>query len=662
MSKMRKNNKTNKIRRKTAAVILAALLLTGLTGGMAVQANEAEKSEKKIDVMFTHDTHSRLDSYMAVVDGKELMTGGFARIQTLMKEQKAQNPDTLVLDAGDFSMGSLVQTVFASEAPELRMLGALGYDVSTLGNHEFDYRSAGLADMLKAAAGSGDRLPAMVLSNVDWEAMEEAGLTEAQQLLRDSFQEYGIKDYVVLNKGDVDIAVFGIFGEDALACAPTCVLKFKDPVSAAKETVAEIKAKEDVDMIVCVSHSGTSADKDKSEDEKIAKAAPDIDLIISGHTHTELGGPIQHGNTYIVSCGEYGRKVGAFSMRQEAGGRWHIEDYRLITVDENIEADREAQEKINGFMENVDSTYLSRFGYTKDQTLAENNVEFCSEEDLENLHQELNLGNIMADAYVYAVEQKSDLAGETVDIAVVPSGTVRDTYGKGAVTVEDVFHSFSLGIGADGVPGYPLVSAYLSGKELKNLAEIDASVSDYMTVARLYTSGMHFTYNPHRLILNKVTDCYLTDKEGNRREIEDDKLYRIVTDLYSGQMLGAVTDMSFGLLSIVPKNADGTPIEDLESAIIMTEGRELKGWEAIAAYMESFEDTDGNGIANVPEYYAAEQGRKVVDDSKNIISLIKNPNRFAAMIAGAVVCVILMAVGGVLLVRKLFKVVSGRRK
>ena len=72
-----------------------------------------------------------------------------------------------------------------------------------------------------------------------------------------------------------------------------------------------------------------------------------------------------------------------------------------------------------------------------------------------------------------------------VDVAVVPSGTVRDTYAKGDITVEQVFNSFSLGIGADGVPGYPLISVYLTGKELKTAAEIDASVSDFMTTARL---------------------------------------------------------------------------------------------------------------------------------------------------------------------------------
>ena len=140
--------------------------------------------------------------------------GGFARINTLIQEQKAKNPDTLVIDGGDFSMGTLIQTVFETQAAEIRMLGYMGCDVTTLGNHEFDYRSKGLANMLNSAAESGDDLPAMVVCNVDWESMEAAGLSEGQQLIRDAFDEYGVSDYVVLEKGDTDIAVVGVFGKE----------------------------------------------------------------------------------------------------------------------------------------------------------------------------------------------------------------------------------------------------------------------------------------------------------------------------------------------------------------------------------------------------------------------------------------------------------------
>lgn len=641
--------------------LLAAALVVPLFAGGAQTAAATEAAGKTLDVVFTHDTHSHLNSFSTVIDGESTEVGGFARIKTVIDEQKAENPDTLVVDGGDFSMGTLVQTVYEDEAAELRMLGAIGCEVTTFGNHEFDYRSSGLAQMLKSAAESGDVLPELVVCNVDWDAMEAAGLNDGQQQIQSGFEEYGVKDYVVLQKGDINVAVTGVFGVEALACAPTCELLFRDPVEAVRETVAEIKANEDVDMIVCVSHSGTWEDESKSEDEILAKSVPDLDLIISGHTHTELAEPIVHGDTYIVSTGEYGKKIGKLSMTQKSDGRWEMTDYKLVPILSTITADGATQEKIDGFMEAVDTGYLADFGYTKDEVLATNNVQFSTLHDLEYEHTEHNLGDLMSDAYVYAVENSDDFDGVPVDVAVVPSGTVRDTYTAGNITVEQVFNSFSLGIGPDGVPGYPLISVYLTGKELRTAAEIDASVSDYMTTARLYMSGLHFTYNPNRMILNKVTDIYLTDENGSRVELEDDKLYRVVADLYSGQMLSAVTDMSHGLLSLVPKYADGTPIEDFEDVIVMEGDRELKAWDSIARYMQSFEDTDGDGIANVPSYYSQMHDRKVVDESRSLGDLVKSPNKYAAMIIAVILIVIILVVLLIVLVVKLIKRIRRRK-
>ena len=640
------------LRKSILSVVLTIAMLMPLAQAVTVKAAD---DTKQIDVLFTHDTHSHLDSFSTIVNGEQKEVGGFAKIKTLINEKKKEDPDTLILDGGDFSMGTLIQTVYDTEAAELRMLGYLGYDVTTFGNHEFDYRSQGLANMLKAAKSSGETLPEIVVCNVDWDSMEKAGLNDGQKQIQSAFETYGVKDYVMVQKGDVKIAVVGVFGKDALECAPTCELSFKDPVEAVKKTVEEIKKNEEADMIACVSHGGTWEDESKSEDELLAKAVPDLDLIISGHTHSELQEAIQRGNTYIVSCGEYGRNLGSLSMTQNSDGRWDLSSYELIPVSEDVKADKATQERIDALMDTVDTNYLADFGYTRKEVLAQNDVEFNSLEEMGTEHKELNLGDIMADAYVYAVENSEYYDGDPVDVAVVPSGTVRDTYTKGDITVEDVFNSFSLGIGKDGVAGYPLINAYLTGKELKLVAEVDASISDFMTTARLYCSGLNFTYNPHRMILNKVADCYLTRADGERTEIEDDKLYHVVTDLYTGQMLGSVMKMSYGLLSLEPKDKDGNPIENLEDHAVMEGNKELKAWDAIARYMQSFDDADGDGIANVSEYYATTHDRKVVDDSKNILDLVKKPNKFTAIIVCIGLIIIIIIVLIINLIRRIVR-------
>jgi 2',3'-cyclic-nucleotide 2'-phosphodiesterase (5'-nucleotidase family) len=368
---------------------------------------------------------------------------------------------------------------------------------------------------------------------------------------------------------------------------------------------------------------------------------------------------MKHGNTYIVSAGEYGKYLGNLSMTQKADGRWELDHYELITVSEDIEKDEETQKKIDELMAMVDSKYLEQFGYTKDTVLCTSDIDFAPQSDTSQTHTEVNLGSIIADAYTYAAEQV--LGENTVAMSVLPSGTIRDSYTKGEITVEEVFNSYSLGIGPDEIPGYPLIGVYLTGEELRIAAEIDASISDLLTEARLYSDGLYWSYNPNRMILNKVTDVFFVNNQEERVEIDDDQLYLVIADIYSGEMLGGVTDLSMGLLSVVPKFADGTPIENFEDAIIRNGEQELKAWAAIAQYMSSFEDTDGDGIPNVPAKYSTVEGRKNVEDSKNIIDLLKNPNKFFFMIIGVVLLLLAIIAAIVVLIVKVVKKLKKRK-
>lgn len=160
--------------KKLFAMTVAVLLLFSVLLGIPAAYGQAPETGKTLDILFSHDTHSHLNTFTTVVEDEEAEIGGFARANTLIKAQRAKDPDTLVIDGGDFSMGTLIQTVFETQAAELRMLGYMGYDVTTFGNHEFDYRSKGLANMLTSARTSGDAVPSIVVCNVDWDAMEAA--------------------------------------------------------------------------------------------------------------------------------------------------------------------------------------------------------------------------------------------------------------------------------------------------------------------------------------------------------------------------------------------------------------------------------------------------------------------------------------------------------
>ena len=591
-----------------------------------------ENNEKEIDIVFTHDLHSHLDSFTTKLNGRQQKVGGFSRIATIIQEKKRENPATIAVDAGDFSMGTLYQTIYETQASELRMLGKIEVDVTTLGNHETDYWNEGLANMLRAAKDSGDPLPQFVLSNINLDDPKEEEL-----VVKEAMESYGVKSYTVLEKNGIKIGVFGILGKTAIEYSPMAALTFSNQVESAKKAVKALK-EEGVDIIICLSHSGTDVEPKKSEDEILAKEVPDIDVIISGHTHTTLKQPIIVGNTIIGSTGEYGIHVGSMKLVKQNDGNWELEQYELIPVTSDIEERKEIKEVLQRFHKTIEQEYLVHYGYKMGQVLAENEVEFTDISEIGKKHQEENLGNFITDAYIDTIKKEEGEKYQPIAAAIVPAGVIRETLPIGKITTEEAFMVMSLGIGKDKISGYPLISIYLTGKELKTAAEIDASISPMMNVAQLYTSGLHFTFNPNRLLFNRVTDVSLWDEQTKEQQLLDDnRLYRVVGDLYTGQMLGAVEGKSFGMLSIVPKDKDGQPIENLEDYIVYrNNGAELKAWTCIADYLQGAEEKTENGIAKVSKDYAKFQGRKIVDDSHDMKSLICKPNKFTWIAIGMI--------------------------
>ena len=606
------------------------MLLTGAV--MPILAADADTDT--VTVLFTHDMHSHL---LPATDESGTSYGGFARLKTAIDEQKAEHPDALVADGGDFSMGTLFQTVYSQNAAELRMMGMMGYDVTTFGNHEFDYRADGLASMLNAAKESGEDLPEIVSANYRVPVSGEEKYDQSSEKLAAALENYGVKDYTVIQKGGINYAVFGIMGIDADECAPMSGMILEDMTETAKRVVAEIeKNVPEPKITICLSHAGTNSNPKKSEDEMLAKEVDGIDLIISGHTHTTLSKAIEVNGTYIVSAGEYSKNLGVITLKKAEDG-YALKSYELVKIDSGIAEDTQVNEKISEFKDVVAENYLAQFGgLTFDSVLATNTVDFESISEL-NEHKEANLGNLISDAYKWAAENAEGGNGTPVDFALTANGVIRESFAKGEITTENVFNALSLGIGADKVAGYPLVSVWITGEDLKNAFEVDASVTAIMPAAQLYFSGMTFTYNPNRMIFNKVTDCGQVLDDGSIAGIEDEKLYRVVTGLYCAQMLGAVNEKSFGILNITPRDSEGNVIEDVEKYIIHdSEGNEIKEWYALASYLDMLE--------TVPEEYGTPMGRKIADKSLNPIDLVKGANWITLTVIAVIAVIIAVIV------------------
>ena len=618
-------------------VVLLALALSLSVSQVWAAEGTAEGTAEEITILYTHDMHS---SFLPKQGENGHSRGGYARLKTLIDGQRQEHPNALVLDGGDFSMGSLFQTAYSTSALELRAMGQMGYDATTFGNHEFDYRASGLAEMLYAAVDSGDPLPALLDANY----LPPQGDDKTW----DALYTYGVQDYMLLERGGVHYVIFGLTGFDSDECAPMSGMVLADPAETAQRVVNEATQKcrdayGEEPVVICLSHSGT--ENGKGEDYELAKKVDGIDVIISGHSHTTLEQPIEVNGTYIVSAGENGENLGVLTLEKTTDGVALVDD-RLLAVDESVPEDPEMAAWIQQAKGQVEQDYLAKFGMEFDQVLVNNPYAFDTVDQVYATQHESTLGNLLSDAYYWAGNQASQ---DPVDVALTASGVIRDTFPKGQITVSQVFNAASLGIGADGVPGYPLISVYLTGKDLKNALEVDASVPPLMSAAQLFYSGVSYSFNTNRMIFDKVDNAQLVREGGAAEPIVDDQLYHVVTGLYIGQMLGAVEDTSFGILTVTPRDAQGNPIDmsRLEDYILHDDqGNEVKEWYAIATYLQSMG-------GEMDPRYGQTDGRKYVYASWNPVSLLKNAGlpTLVAILALMIVVVLLVAV--VLLVRKL---------
>ena len=607
----------------TIIMFLAILLL--FSGVFAAQ--------KEITILHTNDLHSHVLGFSPSIDyrpdiiGGDATKGGWARVATVLKHEKEKrNHPVIVLDAGDFLMGSLFHMLAREEAMELRLMKEMGYDAVTLGNHEFDLKPRGLARILSAAAAKAG-MPTMVFSNALFSKESDRDDT-----LEAIFSQGIVKPYVVLQKDGMKIGVFGLLGKDAAEKSPfASPLKFGDPVENSREMVRILREKEKVDMVICLSHSGLGEGKSEAEDKTLAQKVQGIDIIVGGHSHTRLEKPLAINSTLILQASAYGKCVGILDLVWE-NGKAGVKDYRLVDIDSSVPGDEDLQVKINAFMATIDKEVLRGVNLSSGKILAHTAFDLTIAED------ESNLGNLISDALRWYVNKRdSDPKDPRTNVvaAMVSNGLIRDDLlrGKtGALAVTDVFATVPLGIGSDDTMGYPLVTCYFYASEIKRALEVLTSVyprkgGDYF----LQVSGVKFTYNPRRMIFDRVTDLWMGSEEEGYVPLDysesNKTLYRATTNIYNAAFLKIIGKYTYQILNIIPKDLNGNPIEDLSASRVDADKiqpgvQELKEWLAVMEYIQSFPDTNGDGSPDVPDKYRGKLGRITSQPSWNPVSLL----------------------------------------
>ena len=240
-------------------------------GGLGMQSFSASRT-KQITILHTNDVHSHIDPF-GPEDGRNANKGGVARRAALVESIRKENPNTLLLDAGDIFQGTPYFNYYGGEL-EFKLMSMLKYDLATIGNHDFDNSIDGLYAQLPNA-------------NFDF--------VSANYDFSNTVMDTHVKPYKIFTKDGLKIGVFGLGIElDGLVTKKMYKeTKYLEPIEIAQDMSRVLKEDQHCDLVICLSHLGYNYrnETDKVSDLKLARATKDIDLIIGGHTHTFLRKP-----------------------------------------------------------------------------------------------------------------------------------------------------------------------------------------------------------------------------------------------------------------------------------------------------------------------------------------------------------------------------------
>jgi len=422
-----------------------------------------------ITIGHTNDVHGH------IVENEASKEFGYAKMATLIKEWRAENPNFLLLDAGDTFQGTVYVNQSQGESI-LPILNKLAYNAMAAGNHEFDF---GYEQLVKLAG------------ELDYPVINaNAFKADGTNLL---------EPYYFAEIGGKKFAFLGLVTEETpVVTHPNNVkgLTFKNPVEVAKQLVPELRKK--ADHVIVVSHVGIDIDRE------IAKNVPGIDLIVGGHTHTELKEPENVNGTYIVQDWEYGKSLGRADL-------YYFKDKLvafsggLKAYDETVVADEEIGKLVDVIAKDIDEKMSA--------VIAKAEVDLDG--DRKDVRaRETNFGNLTADTML---ARTKTMPGFEADVALTNGGGIRDKVAAGEITKKMLQTVFP----------FPntLTIVEVTGSDLK--AALENGVSQVETGGGRFPqiAGMSFSYDPAKPVGERVVEV----KVGGQ-PLDASKKYRVATN------------------------------------------------------------------------------------------------------------------------------------
>jgi len=445
--------------------LVSAILIFTLLSGSAVAEETA-----KIILLHTNDMHGQLFPYEKpkIVD-LPYKTGGFAYLAALIKEERARNPGkVLLIDSGDIAQGTIYSNL-SGGIPVIEIMNYLRYDLSVIGNHEFDWGEKNLKKMISTAI-----FPVLSANMIK----KETG----------DFIE-GAKPYIVKDINNIRVGIIGLSCTDSSVMGPAFDEEdyyFLSSVETLKTYIPVLKFVHQVDLIIVTSHEG------HREDLKLAEAVPEIDIIVGSHSHTLLKEPVLSGGTIILQAGSYTTYLGKLELEFDLVKK-EITGYKgkvIKVTDKDIEPDPEVSWMLNN--------YKNKYSSIAQEQIGETSVDL-----IRSSSEESNIGNLTADILREV--------GNT-EIGLINSEGIRQDMITGPVTMEEIYAVFPF----DNI----LVTMELTGNEIRELLEISFNGNHSI----LQVSGLKSRYDLSRPAGERLIEVMIGDEP-----LKSDNIYSVAT-------------------------------------------------------------------------------------------------------------------------------------
>ncbi len=553
-----------------------------------------------VRILFTHDLMDHIDPYKTLNEENESVTyGGYAYLASAVSQYS--NERTVVLDAGNFSTGTMYASLSASSAPDLALMKAMGYDAVTLGSADFRYGAERTGQMLKTA-GEG---PALVAANLEF-ASGAAGTA-----MKEGWAAAGGSSGALIDAGPYTVGVFGIMDPDENMAEEQRVT-VTDQLTAASDTVNALK-KEGADLVVCLY---STVQEDLSE----FAAGVSADVIIAGGSYPASEQYEKAGSTVIVSADQYGKSLGLLDIDPSDGS---VAGYEKIQIsDSSFEADEEISEMISGFRTQVQDKIMKRFGLDTEKPAFRAPYSLTTYERLSGSRRYAEAADLVTDSMIEAYSPSS--SDEAKAVAIITEDMITGTLFAGTVSANELFQLASGEIGSDGIPGTNIIHCYMRGEDLLALCEMDLMLNADNPSKQMHFGRMRYEYSMNRPETNRVIDVYTEEADGYYVAITGDRLYPVITTASFLRTIPEMIEKTGNVLTCNVYDETGRALTDYDVMTIRNgDGAAVKMWSAIASYIEHF-DRGSDGIDVLPDNYRTARRQRTKISSLNVIKLFKH--------------------------------------